>query len=58
MRYVKLRFRGDITGEGYQEINDNNEQVRLVDLNGNTIDVNGYSYETTILDPEATPPWI
>jgi hypothetical protein len=56
MYYLKLGFIGDLSGEGYQESLDN-QQIRLTDLDGNTIDEAGLSYETIILEEDCKPEW-
>ena len=54
MQYIKLQFSGEITGEGYQEIS-NGEQIRLTDLDGNTLDIVDKIYEGKVID--ANPPF-
>ena len=56
MYYIKLGFIGDLTGEGYQE-SEGGQQIRLTDLDGNTIDDSGKAYETIILEVNVKPSW-
>lgn len=59
MMYYKIKFSyGSPVSEGYQEVNDEGTQeIRLTDLDGNTLILTGtYSYDFVLFTP-VVPPW-
>ena len=61
MIYYEIIFEyGSPVSEGYQELNNGGtEQLRLTDLDGNTLEFNGpYGYRFKYYPPtQFTPPW-
>jgi hypothetical protein len=59
MIYYRIKFTyGSTVSEGYQELNDEGtQQIRLTDLDGNTLNLVGaYGYNFVSTTP-VVPPW-